>query len=88
MSKAGWEYPPFRARFEPKRRDDLKPGIERWIGYEGEWQRLWSIEEEDGGSYVGDWAVGPSADEQERSDSENIPLYPYIWVPECDLVKL
>jgi hypothetical protein len=27
-------------RFEPRRADDLKPGMEQWLGWEGEWEIL------------------------------------------------
>ncbi len=62
------------AVFKPVRTDDLKPGASRFIGQRGKWQAMWMIDDEDGGSYVGQWAMGPY-------DFD----FPYVWVPECDL---
>ena len=64
------------ATFKPLNRDDLKPGVADYIGYRGLWQALWMIDEEDGGSYVGQFAMGPH---DFRSES-------FVWVPQCDLV--
>ena len=69
----------FDATFKPKKTDDLKPGVDKWIGYRGIWQAMWMIEEEDGGSYVGMWAMGI------YDVTKLNPPPPFIWVPECDL---
>jgi len=47
------------ATFQPKRTDDLKPGVVAYFGHRGRWQVAWRITEEDGGSYVGQWALAP-----------------------------
>lgn len=65
------------AVFKPKQTDDLKPGVSDWIGYRGLWQAMWMVDEEDGGSYVGQWAMGI----YDRLD----PPPPFVWVPRCDL---
>jgi len=63
------------ATFEPLNRDDLKPGIAEFIGHRGLWQAVWMIDEDDGGSYVGQWAMNPYDFKM-----------PFVWVPLCDLV--
>ena len=68
------------ATFCPKRTDDLKPGVEEWIGKCTRWQALWMIDEGGEGSYIGQWAMGP-VDQNNMPDKE----FPYIWVPLCDL---
>lgn len=71
------QYTTFHARFEPDERHNLKPGVERWIGYEGEWRREWIVDE--GFQYEGQWACVPL---------EEGVLRPYVWVPERDLLLL
>lgn len=67
------------ATFAPQRRDDLKDGGADFIGWRGEWQVCWEIEE---GDYAGQWALAP------------FPLWaneftpPFGWVPECDLADI
>jgi hypothetical protein len=67
------------ATFKPKRTDDLKSGVKEWIGYRGTWEALWLIDDEDGGSYVGMYAMGI----YDAIELEAPP--PFVWVPECDL---
>ena len=62
------------AVFRPIRIDDLKPGVSDFIGHRGKWQASWMIDEEDGGNYVGQWAMTPY-------DFHAV----FVWVPECDL---
>jgi hypothetical protein len=64
--------------FRPKRTDDLKPGLEEWIGRRTQWQLGWIIEEEDGGDYIGQYAA------LARPASG----FPYGWVPLCDLTDI
>jgi hypothetical protein len=71
----------FEATFWPARRDDLKPGVARWIGHRTEWQCVWQIDEEDSGPYVGQFACSPV---QRPGESEPF-LGDALWVPECDL---
>jgi hypothetical protein len=64
------------ATFEPTNTDDLKPGVAEFIGYRGQWTVAWMIDEEDGGAYVGQYAMTPHDFKM-----------PYVWVPECDLAN-
>ena len=73
-------YEQFTARFEPLRRDDLRNNATEWIGRELRWERAWLITEEDGGAYVGDYACVVQR-------PYPVPEPPFVWVPECDLVK-
>jgi len=73
-----------RARFSPKRIDDLIDGVIDWIGFEATWQALWIIEE---GPYKGQWAMGVEPKEATRLLEEGLIL-PFAWVPECDLERL
>ena len=68
------------ATFKPKRTDDLKPRVNEWIGRRCIWEALWMIDEDDGGSYVGQWAMMPIIKPHKRH-----PDFPYLWVPLCDL---
>jgi hypothetical protein len=66
------------ATFLPQRTDDLRPVAVAWIGVSADWMASWMIEEEDGGAYVGQWAMtlyGPTP---------AAPPWPG-WVPLCDL---
>lgn len=63
------------ATFRPQRIDDLKPGVSTWIGRTLKWQAGWLVDKQDGGPYVGLWAMTPMTDE----------LVPFGWVPLCDL---
>ena len=62
------------ATFTPWRRDDLKPGVEEWIGWRGQWRVVWMIEE---GDYVDQWALMPLGER-----------FPWIWSPLCDLSEV
>jgi len=63
----------YRARFEPTRTDDLRPGLLGLVGTAATFEAGWQFEEEDGGPYVGQWAM-------------IAPLgWPCSWVPLCDL---
>ena len=59
------------AAFEPIRRDDLRPGVDAWIGRATEWQAYWIIED---GQYAGDWAMVANGDRDFVG-----------WVPSRDL---
>jgi len=65
----------FIATFAPQRTDDLRYDAGRWIGWRGVWRYLWTVDEEDGGPYVGQKVFEPVG-------------VRYSWfgcVPECDL---
>lgn len=68
------------AIFNPKRTDDLKPGMDKWIGRRCLWEAQWLIEEEDGGDYIGQWAMMPII-----KPGRKHPDFKYVWVPLCDL---
>lgn len=68
------------ATLRPKRVDDLKPGMHAWIGRRCLWEVQWMIDEEDGGDYVGQYAMMPI-----REPGCLHREFPYIWVPLCDL---
>lgn len=61
------------AVFRPRRLDDLRPDAAPWVGRQLRSSPGWVITEEDGGPYVGEWAMLPPHD---------IPLG---WVPQGDL---
>lgn len=69
-----------QARFQPKRTDDLRPGLEQWVGYEGTFEAMFEIED---GEYAGDWAMLP----REPITEGRVPLDGY-WVPYCDLTTI
>ncbi len=71
-----WE---MSAEFRPHRTDDLKAGWAEHIGQVGIWRRLWLIEPEDGGSYVGYWAW------EFPRGWHGIDAG---WTPECDLAEV
>ena len=64
------------ATFNPKNRSDLAPEAIPWIGTTHRWCAGWLIEPEDGGPYVGQWAMT-------LNDPSDLP--PIGWVPLCDL---
>lgn len=68
------------ATFQPVKVRDVKLGAKGWIGRRCNWEAQWLIDEDDGGSYVGQWAMMPIIRPLERH-----PEFPYIWVPLCDL---
>jgi hypothetical protein len=67
-----------RAKFEPKRRDDLKPEAVWWIGREAEFYAAWFIDE---GPYKGEWAMFPSREDDLAAGENAIG-----WIPLSDLV--
>ena len=70
------------AIYQPLRTDDLKPGMPEWIGRRENWHALWMIDEDDGGPYVGQWAMQPIV-----ANHQPHPDFPYLWVPQCDLAE-
>ena len=70
-----------RATFQPKRRDNLQAHAVPWIGVRMRWCAAWLIEAEDGGDYVGDFAMMPL-------DPPPPSLKPIGWAPLCDLVDV
>ena len=66
------------ARFQPKRTDDLKPGIGKWIGLTCNWMAAWMIQPDEG-PYAGEWAM---------MTEKYIPNCPFSWVPLCDLTEI
>lgn len=60
------------AIFKPKKLETLKPEVLKDIGWIGEWQAVWIIEN---GEYIGQWAFSPI----------NKNNYTFGWVPEEDL---
>lgn len=67
------DYKPFKAIFKPHRTDDLKSGMERFIGKELTFQYAWTMDEDD--SFPGEIAYRC-----------NEPGF-YYWVPERDLIR-
>ena len=71
------QYDVVTATFRPKDLDTLRPSLEKWIGWRGEFQAVWMIEE---GPYEGDFAMMPVS---------GPPYYGgplgFYWVPESDL---
>jgi hypothetical protein len=64
-----------RATFRPTRTDDLRPGVELWIGCRLTWQAAYIMDE---GPYEGEWAMMPL--------DHDLPVrFPAAWVPLCDL---
>jgi hypothetical protein len=70
----------FTATFRPESLDDLKPAAAEWIGWRGEWEVLWVIEEEDNRRYAGQFACGVVQDQDGAP-----PPGAFVWVPQCDL---
>jgi hypothetical protein len=70
------------ATFSPARTDDLKPGMERWVGRRSLWEALWVNGEEE--AYPGQLAFGAAPELLRKG--ELVPPHPYLWVPACDLV--
>ncbi len=91
MAKRIERYSVVRAVFNPKRLDTLRPECLPFIGKTGLFQAMWKIDEEDGGPYVGQWAMGIiksgcqswRAEGLERTD-ELDDLF-VGWIPEEDL---
>ena len=67
------------ATFQPRRRDDLKPRAVLWVGVRMHWQAAWVVEREDGGPYIGHWAMVPIDPTPKGREALG-------WVPLCDLV--
>jgi hypothetical protein len=71
-----------KARFEPRRVDDLRPGTKEFMGPVLEWETSWRITPEDGGDYVGEWAMSLTT-----RCLYSLPVHPpFAWVPSGDLV--
>lgn len=66
------------ALFDPRRTDDLKPGVADLIGWRGEWRADWSIEE--GEPFAGEWAMVPQEEEWIKLG--------VVWVPSGDLLPV
>ena len=79
------EYPDYSARkgiWKPTRTDDLREGVSVHIGKEFYFRYAWTIDEEDGGNYVGQVAYTVTIGEGWDSGSPE----PYIgWAPEEDI---
>lgn len=67
-----------KARFHPKRVDDLTEAAKKYIGIECIWFAAWMIEAEDNSQYLGQYAMAPY----------DVLLPGLTWVPECDLESL
>ena len=65
------------AEFCPKRRDDLKPGLDAFIGQRRRFRCLWTIEDGETSNYDGQQAFGDR-------DPDGIPR----WVPTEDLANI
>jgi hypothetical protein len=71
-------YEKVQAYFEPKRTETLRDEARPFIGKLMTFEALWLIDEEDGGPYVGQWAM--------RACAENgLDWLPLGWVPEEDI---
>jgi hypothetical protein len=68
-----------RAVFRPRRTDDLHNGSAQYVGQEFTWTAAWMITEEDGGPYVGEWAMTLAYRE------DGAPNINFGWVPSGDL---
>lgn len=66
--------PTIEATFAPLRQDDLKPGMEAWVGQRVTLIPVWDIES---GDYEGQVAYLPPPKEEHRPR--------FWWIPECDL---
>lgn len=66
------------ALFDPRRTDDLKPGVADLIGWRGEWRADWIIEE--GEPFAGEWAMVPQEEEWIKLG--------VVWVPSGDLLPV
>lgn len=66
-----------RARFQPKRTDNLKPEAVAVVGHILDWEYGWTITERDGGPYVGQTAWLPT-DRRLRLG----------WAPDEDLERI
>ena len=69
------------ATFRPKRIDSLRPGMARWVGYRGRFCVWWTVTPEDGGPYVGQYAIGPEA--ARCVPGHMLPL-DGLWAPQED----
>ncbi|GGC86783.1 hypothetical protein [Chelatococcus reniformis] len=78
-------YSRYRAMYSPKRMADLKPGSAAFIGKTGVFEAIWRISKDDGGPYVGLWAMGVP-----REWMDTVPKATrwgdcWVWVPACDI---
>jgi hypothetical protein len=65
----------YRARFAPKRTDDLAPGVSAAIGREGVFMVGYKPDEDE--AFAGEWALLPFGDDART--------WPFAWCPERDL---
>lgn len=65
-----------RATFQPWTLETLKEEAVSWIGWRGEWEASWIIEE---GSYKGMFAMSIRCTD---------PHPPFCWAPQADLVDI
>lgn len=76
-----------RAVFKPLRTDDLRPGMEAWVGHEDIWECNGMADPE--GKYAGQAAFQVATSVQlERHQQGVLPqqiMPPCTWIPECDL---
>jgi hypothetical protein len=77
------QYDRVKATFTPVRTDDLKPEAVAAVGTTGWFTAGWIVESEDGGSYVGQWAMLPAHESWQQGLFHGIG-----WVPLCDLTIL
>jgi len=70
------------ATLQPKRTDNLKPGVAAWIGHRTQWQAMGEVED---GPYAGQtrFEIEVGVQLQMRQEGKDLP--PFTWVPECDL---
>lgn len=68
-----------RAKFKPRRTDDLVEGVEPFIDRWMNWQAMWQIEEGEN-DYAGEWAMRPLTDQ-----GKTFLGFPAAWVPSGDL---
>lgn len=63
------------ASLRPKRIDDLRDGVDIWVGRTLTWQASYVIED---GQFQGEWAMSPVLDASAERP-------PFAWVPLSDL---
>jgi len=68
----------YEGHFEPKVLDTLDEKAKPYIGKKMQFEALWRITEEDGGPYVGQWALRALR----KNSSEWLPIG---WIPQEDI---
>lgn len=63
----------------------MKPSAKRFIGREAIFEYAWEITEEDGGPYVGQYAMQTPREWDGEMDRGNGGFDGFFWVPEDDL---